>query len=391
MSTQYINSEKTLQCTIYIQETTTIGVSFIVEGIDAVGDVNQTAFLYLMIIFGIIASISVLLLLSSVVIFIISGKRFFSHDINVLHFNHTLSLLLAIISLPLFMFFIISLDWCFAITLLIQFLWINMFISSLSIAILVFYSIWIVSIKHKARKLYIYLIPIGWCVSFLWAVGWLVYDLLQDTCDFHFKCTLLFNTDFRIGWAFIAPMGGILLINTVLLILSLIKIWIALKRQSSHVGEFNRLRKVAIGGILLIPALGLSFISIVAIEIPRENKIINMELAIIIIMLINSPVGIVHFILITCQIKETILRKCCCYCKNRCCKKTLPQLAHSLHLNVVKKPRAKQQTNYYIFQEPVSTNDDIFQEPVSTNDDVIQGPIPLMRSLLHTPMKVLNQ
>ena len=246
-----------------------------------------------------------------------------------------------------------------------------MFISSLSVAILVFYSIWIVSIQHTARKLYKYLIPIGWCVSLLWAVGWLVFDILHDPCESQFKkCILLSDTNLRVGWAFIAPITGILLINTVLLIFSLIKIRFALKRQSSHEGEFKRLRRVVIGGILLIPALGLSFISLVAIEIPRENEIINERLATLIIMLINSPIGIVHFILITCQIKETVLRKCCCCCKSRCCKKTLPQLAHSLHLNVVRRnPRTIQETNETVIQGPLPTNDDVIQEPVSTNDE----------------------
>ena len=80
---------------------------------------------------------------------------------------------------------------------------------------------------------------------------------------------------------------------------------------------------------MLIPALGLSFISLgvismVAIEIVRENKKPNIALAIPITILISFAIGIVHFMLITCQIKETVLRKCCCYCKSRCCRKTLP-------------------------------------------------------------------
>ena len=381
LSTQYNNSGNTLQCSTYIQGTTTIRVS-VMLGSSYVNTTERrivawNVFLYLLIFFGIIAFISVLLLLSSVVIFIISGKQFFSHDINVLHFNLTLTLLLAIISLPLLILAYESLDWCLAVTFLLQFLWTNAFVSSLSIAILVFYSIWIVSIKHTARKLYKYLIPIGWSVSFFWAIVWLVSDILQiSTCESPSKkCPLIFSSGLLGGWKFLAPMIGILLINTVLLILSLIKIRFALKRRSSYEGEFKRLRKVAIGGILLIPALGLPFISlvfisIVAVKIVRDNKIIGERFVLLIITLINSSIGIVHFILITCQIKETILRKCCCYCKNRCCKKTLPQLAHSLHLNVVRRnPRTKQQTNYNIFQEPVSTNDDVIQEPVSTNDE----------------------
>ena len=251
-----------------------------------------------------------------------------------------------------------------------------MFISSLSIAILVFYSIWIVSIKYTARKLYKYLIPIGWYISFFWAIGWLVYDIRQDPCESQLKkCTLISDINFRIGWAFISPITGIMLINIILLILSLIRIRFALKMQSSHEGEFKRLRRVAIGGILLIPALGLSFISVgiismVAIEIVRENKKLNIALPIPITILISFTIGILHFILITCQIKETVLRKCCCYYKSRCCRKTLHQLAHSFQLNVVRRnPRTKQETNETVIQGTVSTNDDVIQELVSTNDE----------------------
>ena len=171
-----------------------------------------------------------LFLSSSVVIFIISGKQFFSHDINVLHFKLTLSLFLAIISLPFFMLAYESLDWCLTVTFLLLFLSTNVFIPSLSIAILIFYSIWIVSIKCTARKLYKYLIPIGWCISFFWTIGRLVDDIHQDPCESQLKkCTLISDTNFPIGWAFIAPMTGILLINIILLILSLIKIGLHLR------------------------------------------------------------------------------------------------------------------------------------------------------------------
>ena len=50
-----------------------------------------------------------------------------------------------------------------------------MFLSSLSVAISVFYTIWIVSINHTAKKLSIFLIPIGWIVSLLLAAAWTAY------------------------------------------------------------------------------------------------------------------------------------------------------------------------------------------------------------------------
>ena len=123
-----------------------------------------------------------------------------------------------------------------------------------------------------------------------------MYDIRQDPCESQLeKCTLISDTNFRIGWAFIAPMTGILSINIILSILLLIKNRFALKIQNSYEGEFKRLRRVAIGGIMLIPALGLCFISIgvismVAIEIVRENKMLNIALAIPITILISFAI-----------------------------------------------------------------------------------------------------
>ena len=324
----------------------------------------------LVIIFSIISFISLVLLLSSVVIFIISGRNFFSHDINVLHFNNTFALSLAIISTLSIAIAFVSPDMCIAVKSFLQFMWLNVFVSSLSIAILVLYSICIVSMQHTAWKLYKYLIPIGWSVSFLWGVGWFAYDMATreyNDCDSPLNCMLINQSKLNISWPFLGIMIGILLINIVVLILSLIKIWFAFKRQNNQEGELNRLRRVAFGGILLIPALSFPFITLIVIKLypPNESDPVSFEnllsiqqnlIICLIIIIINSPIGIVHFILITCQIKETVLRKYC-FCKSRFTKK-LPRLAHSLRLNVVRKPRTKQQTNGDVTQETVSTNDE---------------------------------
>ena len=105
-------------------------------------------------------AISFLFLLTSLVIFSISGKRFFTVDINISHFNHAISLLLAVGSFIFLVQSVSHIPWLCAIAaFLLHFLWTNVFISSLSIALLVFYSIWIVNIKHTARKLSKYMIP----------------------------------------------------------------------------------------------------------------------------------------------------------------------------------------------------------------------------------------
>ena len=315
-----------------------------------------------------------MLLLSSLVIFIVSWNKFFSHDINILHFNNTLALFMAIISVPL-----IYPGYnanrgtagCIVISFVLNCLWTNVFISSLSIAIAVFYTIWIVSIRHTARKLYKYLIPIGWGVSLLWSAASVLYNILIFKPSDYNPCFLFNrNRNFEIGWSFLGPMIVILLINTLLLILSLVKIWLVLRKQNTQEGELKRLRRVAIGGILLVPALGFPFISVIALQLydafNYDTATLNISsvqkniIAFLIILIINSPIGIAHFILITCQINETILRKYCCCC----CRRTTPaQIAHSLHLNIARRaPKANR----------------------DTPDDVIPDSVPATESTVHS-------
>ena len=266
-------------------------------------------------------SISLLFLLTSVIIFMLSGKRFFSLDINKLHFNHALSLFLAVGCFLLLVRSVWEHPWlCIIVAFLLHFLWTNVFISSLSIAILVFYSIWIVNIKHTARKLYKYLIPIGWCVSLLWAVAWLVYgqltgsyldiDVQNETTDENCEYSCFLSSKKHLVWSFLAPIYAILVVNALLLFLCLYKIRLALRNRNSYESELSRLRRVSIGAILLIPALCLPFI----VSIPLSFNLKNESLYAVfewVFIISNAPVGIVHFLLITYQIPESKIPKYC--------------------------------------------------------------------------------
>ena len=130
------------------------------------GDNSEMGRIILTVTSYMLLTISFLFLLISLVVFCISGKRFFTMDINLSHFNHAVSLLLAVGSFIFLVQSVSKVSWlCTIAAFLLHFLWTNVFISSLPIAILVFYSIWIVKIKHTARKLSKYMIPVGWSVS----------------------------------------------------------------------------------------------------------------------------------------------------------------------------------------------------------------------------------
>ena len=267
-------------------------------------------------------SISLLFLLISLVVFIISGKLFFSVDVNILHFNYTLVLILALVCFIFGIELAKNVSWlCISIAFLLHFLWTNVFMSSLSIAIRVSYSIWVVGLKHRARNLSQYLIPISWCVSFVWAIIWLIYGLLLDgyidsgieddnQCEINEmsnKSDCFIGAESDLIWTFLTPLFAILLINSTLLILSLYKIRLALKRQDESEGELKRLRKVARGGVSLVPALGLFFIFSLPLafsELYKDVILLYTAFEFIFIIFV-APIGILHFIFITCQLQES--------------------------------------------------------------------------------------
>ena len=347
-----------MRCTTTIEKLSTLAVTG--EKVDAISWHNLGLFVLGIILY----IISALLLLSSIIIFIVSGRKFFSHDINILHFSYTLVLFMAIASLlalPIFISIFKGPTACNVILFFPNFLWINTFLSSLAIAVVVFYSIWIVSIKHTARKLSIVLIPSCWGISLVWGVSWAL--------DRHFNKSVCMN----INLPFLGVTIAILFCNIILLTLSLVKVWLAFKKMNREEGELKRLRKVAIGGLLLIPALSLNYISLLGARLYREPSINdganeltpqNSFLLYSAVFLINSPVGILHFLSITCQIKETVIRKYC-----RCSRRTQPQKPHSLHFNVRKPPQPNRNINSNNTQDTnlQQYSDDCIQESVHSN------------------------
>ena len=231
----------------------------------------------------------------------------------------------------------------------------NAFLSCLSVAISVFYTIRIVSINRTAKKLSKYLIPIGWGVSVIWSVPW----------------TLLDFGVFKLLWLSFVPMVVILLFNITLLIASLIKVWLALRKQSSQQGELKRLRKVVKSGILLISAMILPFLAFVAIRlcisIDKGSDLDNNILAYLVTFLIISPIGIIYFILIPCQIKETIIRKNICLRRRM----TVVQRAHSLHLNIVRPKPKRKNHNTLIEHLIVQQTPDTIPASVPSNDSAV--------------------
>ena len=262
-------------------------------------------------------SISLLFLIASIITFIFSWKQVFRIDINVLNFNHSIALSLAILvsifGAELFSKHRIV---CHGVAFLNHFLWTNVFLSSLSISILVFYSIWIVGLKHIARKLSPYLITISWTISCIWALACLAFGIVNnnyintntdDSSECNEPCIL--STQSQLIYALIVPVIVIIAINLFILLLNLLRIRQVFKNKDRSEKELVRLRRVALGGLLLVPSLGLPFLLSIPLSFSDLYKH-HIQLYLFFQwanLLSTATIGILHFLLVTYQTPEVRL------------------------------------------------------------------------------------
>ena len=257
-------------------------------------------------------SVSLLFLLASIVTFLVSWRKVFRIDINVLNFNHSIALFLAIfVSIFATEIFHENTVMCHIVAFLWHFLWTNVFLSSLSISVLVFYSIWIVGIKHLAKKLFPFLIPISWSISAVWAIIWVIYGTVtnnylnknsKSNCEE--SCTL--STQSRLVYSLIAPVLVILAVNLIILFLNLFKIRQVFRNRDRDEREIVRLRRVALGGLLMVPSLGLPFLFSIPLSFSHLYKD-NTSLYLFfqwVNLITTATIGILHFFLVTYQTVE---------------------------------------------------------------------------------------
>ena len=262
-------------------------------------------------------SVSLLFLIASIITFIFSWKQVFRIDINVLNFNHSIALSLAILvsifGAELFSKHRIV---CHGVAFFWHLLWTSVFLSSLSISILVFYSIWIVGIKHLARKLSPYLITFSWTISGLWALMCLGYGIIKDEyinkisndsyCE---EVPCILSTQSKLIYALIVPVTSILAVNLFILFLNLLRIRQVFKNKDRSEKELVRLRKVAFGGLLLVPSLGIPFLLSIPLSFSYLYKH-HIQLYLFFQwanLLSTATIGILHFILVTYQTPEVRL------------------------------------------------------------------------------------
>ena len=239
----------------------------------------------------IIALISLLLLITSVVLVIHSGKKLFSQGIYVLHFNNIISLSIALFSVAFISLPMYFPESCIPVSFVLHFLWTNVFLSSLSMAIGIFLS---------SLKIHTLLILIGWLASILWAVAATIIRIFLDTISKD-NCLV-------IDWFFVGPMLVILVVNSASLIVSYLYKCLMSNKPSGQDEKVDLLQKAVLTSIVLVKSMGLHFFSFHAYGLNATTKKLNdLEtnlLFLIVTIIISSPIGILHFITIIGQIRE---------------------------------------------------------------------------------------
>ena len=268
-------------------------------------------------------STSLLFLSASMVIFILSWKIFFKNDISILHFNHTLALFLALACFMLGIDSVTSVPvLCTGVAFILHFLWTNVFMASLCVAVVVFYNAWLVGL-HARKNMSPYLVPISWAISFIWALIWFIYAIATGVeytpeytdsengtklINFERSCFLSFTNE--IIWIFFAPVLFLISVNMVILLLTMIRLRRVAKVPGNNGEELQKLRQAVCGGLLLVPVLSLPFIVSLPLVFSRFYEANRLDLLIQIFewvfIIVNCPVGVYHFLTITMQRKEVV-------------------------------------------------------------------------------------
>lgn len=260
--------------------------------------VSSTQLIAISIISYVLLSLSFLFLLASLFAYILAAKEFFKFDTNVAYFNLALALLFAIGS---FLFGIQSAKnnyvGCYVVTILIHYSWLAAFSWNLCVGFLILYKLYFV-LHSSTHRIHWFLIVFGWCSPLfvvIPSVG-IAHDYyIQLRSDY---CWL--GTQRGLFWSFIAPILLVLCLNFVFLIFGIVKI---VKTQSADNSVILRMKKGLTAICVLTPVLGLSWSSLLLVQV---ESLYDIALEWIFVLL-NGPIGILFFFLFVIRNNEVTI------------------------------------------------------------------------------------
>lgn len=248
---------------------------------------TNTERLALQIVSYILLAISLIFLLYSLFLFLYSAKKVFKVEGNIMYFNYGVALTVAIST------FIVGAELhnlqppvgpilCTIVSFFIHYVWLVVFTSSTALSILIFYATWLSGIHSERTFIAHYLIIGAWSIPLVITIAISIPILILEN-DIIYRHSFLTNDSCilspmnKFTIPFYALIDIMIIFNVIILILTLVKIYKALRKQlptnPSNVSKLRIYRIMAISALILLPILGVSWVIVPLIAhtpLPRD-------------------------------------------------------------------------------------------------------------------------
>ena len=262
------------------------------------------------IISYILLSVSLIFLIVSIVLFLISSKKFFKVETNILYFNYAVSLALAT---SVFIFGIQtakdSPGGCSIVTFLLHYLWLSVFSWSFAISIFMIYILFFGVVQR--RRIWWAIMILGWglplpIVVITAAIGLSRgvegYVTLGDHCFISYQDGLI--------WGFFVPFILLIAVTTILAVIAIIKIFLSVRGKGEQTDELDSIKKTALTVIVLLPVLSAPWIlGILNVFI---TSLVSTTIIEWVTILLTAPTGLLFFLLVVlrnAQVQEIVFRR----------------------------------------------------------------------------------
>ena len=234
--------------------------SFAVFTLTRESTANEVETRALRIVSYILLSLSLISLLISLILFILSGRRFFDVEMNRMYFNYALALTLAISS---FIFGVnlgvLNNIWCIISIILVHYFWLSVFTWGLCIAIYISYLMTLGVLNRK--NLFWPLFVLSWILPIPNVIITMIIGLVRGN-----YVRLNENCFLSLGyiWSLIGPIIAIIVLNSIGFFIAIVRIIQFSIRKSGNdkKANFAAIKLPLIAACLLLPILGIPWIVI---------------------------------------------------------------------------------------------------------------------------------
>ena len=247
---------------------------------------------------------SLIFLTASIIIFFISGKRFFKVEANILYFNYAIALILGM------SIFIIGFDkseWkpgCAVVAFMLHYTWLSVFSWSFAISLFMVYILFFGILNR--RRIWWLMMIIGWGLPLPFVIPTAVVGVLGNTYAPNGMYCFPSYTDGLI-WGFLGPFIFLIIASTIGGVFAAIKIFLTMRNQRKEKPQHLLMAKnMALTILALLPILSVPWI-IILVNALHPNPWIEWAA-----IIITAPAGLVFFFIVVLrntQVQEVMCKR----------------------------------------------------------------------------------